>query len=376
LSTTATIAAETDVATGAPAGRAAPNLSVSDLAELIASFNDVTARLQSTHESLRGEVSRLESELRDAKDQLHRAQELAALGEMAAGIAHEVRNPLGSIRLYASALVSDLRDRPSEQDLARKIAGAVTRLDAVVGDVLAFSRRMVVRPEALCASRLIDEAVDACRGVLERHGVSVHRARPKKDVEFRGDAVLLHQALVNVVRNAAEAIADDECRPAGIEPAIWIEARRTRRVDAAGQAQDVTSISVRDSGPGIPPEVLSRVFNPFFTTRAAGTGLGLAIVHRIIDAHGGRVVIKSHSQNQSSAQSSEVAGSDEPASRSGVRASPAGRSLARGTTVEFLLPMSGAMALPDDGAQHHEAASSCTRSWSSMTRTCSATASA
>lgn len=297
------------------AHRPASALSVSDLAELITSFNEVTARLQSTHETLRSEVIRLESELRDAKEQLHRAQELAALGEMAAGIAHEVRNPLGSIRLYASALAQDLADRPAECELAKKIAGSVSRLDAVVGDVLTFSRRIVVRKEGLPSGKLIDDAIDACAALLERHSITLHRPR-RRDHVVRGDAVLLHQALVNVLRNASEAIAESRV-PAG-ERAIWIEVRRARSVIAEGGAalQSVTVLAVRDSGPGIPEDVLQRVFNPFFTTRHAGTGLGLAIVHRIIDAHKGRVVIRSNT--------------------GGVGP--------RGTTVEFHLPAAEAAA--------------------------------
>lgn len=267
------------------------SLSVSDLAELITSFNDVTARLQSTHETLRAEVVRLEAELRDAREQLHRAQELAALGEMAAGIAHEVRNPLGSIRLYASALAQDLSDRPVERDLATRIAGAVSRLDAVVGDVLTFSRRMVVREEEVPTGKLIDDAIDACAALFDRHAITLHRPR-RREQFVRGDAVLLHQALVNVIRNAAEAMGESHV---AADRAIWIETRRARSVTADGGAalRQVTILSVRDNGPGIPEDVLSRVFNPFFTTRHTGTGLGLAIVHRIIDAHKGRVVIRS-----------------------------------------------------------------------------------
>src|SRR6185295_5586605 len=96
--------------------------------------------LQSTHESLREQVSRLQAELSEANAQVERSKRLAALGEMAAGIAHEVRNPLGSIRLYARMLEQDLADRPAERSIATKIASAVGGLDGVVGDVLSFAR--------------------------------------------------------------------------------------------------------------------------------------------------------------------------------------------------------------------------------------------
>src|SRR5438874_11415481 len=110
----------------------------------MASFNEVTSKLERTHESLRLEVARLQDELRQANEQLERSRRLAALGQMAAGIAHEVRNPLGSIRLYASLLEQDLGDRPAEKEIAGKIAAAVQGLDGVVGDVLNFSRELKV----------------------------------------------------------------------------------------------------------------------------------------------------------------------------------------------------------------------------------------
>ncbi|MEM9372764.1 MAG: histidine kinase dimerization/phospho-acceptor domain-containing protein, partial [Planctomycetota bacterium] len=121
------------------------SLSASDLAELMASFNEVTSRLEQTHGQLRGEVRRLSEELREANEALQRSRRLAALGEMAAGIAHEVRNPLGSIGLYASMLEEDLHDRPECRGVAVKIGSAVRGLDAVVGDVLSFAREIRVR---------------------------------------------------------------------------------------------------------------------------------------------------------------------------------------------------------------------------------------
>ncbi len=263
-----------------------------DLADLIATFNDVTARLQGTHESLRGEVARLESELRDARQQLQRARELASLGEMAAGIAHEVRNPLGSIRLYVSALANDLADRPQEQDLARKIGGAVSRLDAVVNDVLAFARQQRARPTEVCAGELIDDALFACADLIDGHGVRVIAPTScARRLTVRCDAALVRQALVNVVRNACQAMAEAEPRGQRVRT-LRLGAERKRVLESEGNRRSMTAFEVADTGPGVPESVRERLFAPFFTTRHTGTGLGLAIVHRIIDAHGGRVHIR------------------------------------------------------------------------------------
>src|ERR1051326_2654322 len=135
-----------------------------ELAELIGAFNEVTARLQGTHEALRREVARLQGELREANEQLQRSKRLAALGQMAAGIAHEVRNPLGSIRLYARMLEQDLADHPQERQTASKIAAAVHGLDGVVGDVLSFSREIRISAQAAEAGDLLDRALEACSG--------------------------------------------------------------------------------------------------------------------------------------------------------------------------------------------------------------------
>jgi len=247
-----------------------------DLGELLRAFSDVTERLQRTHETLRAEVARLQGELSSANAQLRRARELAALGEMAAGIAHEIRNPLGSIRLYAGMLEQDLEDRPQERQVAGKIAGAVKGLDHIVSDVLSFAREVRITPASVDAGALFDRAADTCRDRIDSAGAVVEvTGAGEGAIDCDGD--LLHQALTNLIRNAADAVAENP-------------AARARRIGLEASVMgDEVSLAVEDSGPGMPEDVRQRMFNPFFTTRKAGTGLGLAIVHRIVDAHGGRI---------------------------------------------------------------------------------------
>lgn len=261
-------------------------LTAADLAELMATFNEVTAKLHATHAQLRGEVARLQGELNEANERLHRSKRLAALGEMAAGIAHEIRNPLCSIGLDADLLRQDLAEREGERRLAERIGESVHRLNAIVGDVLAFARD--VRPRAcVCrAGDLFDSAVTSCWAELNglAEAVRVERTEAWDGVEVWGDPILLHQALVNLVRNGVEAMADTD--PEGAT--LRLEASAVVEGSWAGSV-----LRVVDSGPGVPSEVVDRMFNPFFTTRATGTGLGLAIVHRIVDAHGGTVAVRS-----------------------------------------------------------------------------------
>jgi len=275
-----------------PAPPVRPTLSERDLAELLTSFNEVTSKLQATHETLRAEVTRLERELRDANEALRRSERLAALGEMAAGIAHEIRNPLAGIGLYARMLVVDLEDRPACRQVAEKIAQGVRGLDAIVGDVLTFARRIEPRCEPCEGAALLSRAIDVCTPQIDLAGASVERRDAERPgVEFACDHGLMQQALVNLLRNAAEALAEMPAESRPRRPRIAVDAQRVK-VREPGGVREMVSLIVEDNGPGVPEAVRARMFNPFFTTRHTGTGLGLAIVHRIVDAHGGRVRVR------------------------------------------------------------------------------------
>jgi len=270
-----------------------------DLAQIISAYNQVTEKLQTSHEALEAEVARLRRELVSTNAQLQRSKRLSALGEMAAGIAHEIRNPLAAIQLYAGMTLEDLADAQrhprkgplqpaveqpedaadplaSAAESTRKIAAAVQGLSAIVNDVLAFARHAEPQPQTLLAIDAIGKAVDAHDPAIDAAGVAVvRRDLQQPELELHADPNLLHQALLNVIRNAVDAMAERD-------------GDRTLTLDARLE-DDGIILAVRDTGPGISDEDIDRIFNPFFTTRNSGTGLGLAIVHRILDAHGGAI---------------------------------------------------------------------------------------
>lgn len=262
----------------------------------MSAVNEVTARLQASHEALRGEVTRLTRELGEANAQVERSRRLAALGEMAAGIAHEVRNPLGSIRLYAGMLEQDLPGASEEHRIASRISGAVRVVEGIVGDVLTFAKEFKLRPAEISVPEAFDRALEACRhdGVAGWRGVDVVRLDRADGALgcIYADANLLQQALVNLVRNAFEAMAES---PGGTHR-LTLDARTRRVAGADGRVRPHGVIVVTDTGPGVSPDVVARMFNPFFTTRGQGTGLGLSIVHRIIDAHAGRITVRNNSE--------------------------------------------------------------------------------
>jgi len=254
-----------------PANASADCGAMAPLLDVFEAYQAAADRLRQTHECLTQEVRRLREQLAAAHAALDRSKRLAALGEMAAGIAHEVRNPLASIRLYARMLDDDLSDRPEQRRVARQIGHAVRGLDNVVGDVLAFARELRPRWVDAPLRTTIDSAIDALRPALESARVAVVR-RVDRRLQVMHDPDLLRQVLINLVRNSMQAM------PAGGRVTI-----------AAQREHGSVTLSVHDTGPGIAGEDLDRIFNPFFTTRQEGTGLGLAIVHRIVDAHGGSI---------------------------------------------------------------------------------------
>jgi signal transduction histidine kinase len=266
---------------------AGDRLTPADLRELMQSVTDVTQRLQVTHVALHEQVARLQRELADANAALRRSQALAALGEMAAGIAHEVRNPLGSIQLYVRMLIDDLAERPQQVAICHKIENAVVSLDAIVRDVLSFAREARVQPERTTSTRLLARALESCASMINRGICVMLEQAPAHNLH--ADVGLMTQALGNVIRNAIEALL--EAGTSSPQLRVWAVRRRMRCPD--GHSAPGIALCVQDNGPGIPGEVRDRIFNPFFTTRSAGTGLGLAIVHRIVDAHGGHIVINS-----------------------------------------------------------------------------------
>lgn len=249
---------------------------IEELGRIILAYSEITEKLQQSHDRLEQTVRTLGEELSEKNRQLERRNRLAALGEMAAGMAHEIRNPLGGIQLYASLLAKDVADRPESHRLVEKISAGVRRLESLVSQVMQFTREIRTAMVPADLAEVVDQAVEMAAQAIQAKEIRTRVCGPRP-MEVRIDPLLMGQALLNLVLNSAEAM----------EAGGMVEIEFG--LPEAGADEKQLCLVVQDNGPGIPSQILDRIFNPFFTTKDTGTGLGLAIVHRIVEAHDGTI---------------------------------------------------------------------------------------
>jgi two-component system, NtrC family, sensor histidine kinase HydH len=217
--------------------------------------------------------------LREAQVSLRRSERLAALGQLTAGLAHELRNPLGTIKASAEMLTKEAaRERPEVRaEMAEYIGSEVNRMNGLITSFLNFARPLQIHPLEgdLCA--VIEDVIRQQAELAQQRGVKVLAKIPEHGCRFVFDADLLKVALSNLLQNAIQASSE------GQEVNIRIE-----------QGLDDVRIWVADYGCGIPAQHLESIFNPFFTTKPQGVGLGLPIVAKIVDEHEGRIQVFSN----------------------------------------------------------------------------------
>jgi len=248
------------------------------LARAAVAFERVASALEEERARLAAKVDELTAanrSLAEVRESLLRSEKLATVGRLAAGLAHEVGNPLGAIAGYAAVARSRLPPEPPGElaDAIDRIAAAAGRIDRTVRDLLDFARPAQAVLAPLDLGPVVDGALRLARVQARFRHVEVALSLPP-GLRPVADEHQLTQVLLNLFLNAGDAMGG-----AGrVEVRAWQEAARV-------------AVEVRDSGPGIPAEDLPRVFDPFFTTKepGQGTGLGLAICHRIVDSAGGEI---------------------------------------------------------------------------------------
>ena len=222
-------------------------------------------------------IAPLRAQLVESRAIIERQEKLAALGTLAAGVAHEIRNPLTAINVRVHSLKRTLVKGSSELEDAKVIEQEIQRLDLIVSDVLHFARPAEPRRVAITAGSLLSRVQGLLGSQLEKASIRLNLASSPA-LWVRVDPQQIEQVLINLIQNATESI--------GREGTITLRARTTL-MRLAGHATPVVILEVIDTGKGIPLKVQERLFDPFFTTKEAGTGLGLSIAARIVEKHGG-----------------------------------------------------------------------------------------
>ena len=217
------------------------------------------------------------SEIKQLEQKVRRSEKLAAIGGLAAGVAHEIRNPLSSIRGFAQYLRHALKEKPKEQEYADTMVSEVDRIDTVVTDLLTFARPMEAELAPTDLTELIEHAVRLIQADARSRNINV-QTHISDLSKIPLDANQMTQAILNLLLNALQAVKNGgrievgaELDPSDSRIKIWVE----------------------DDGPGISADQKVKIFDPFFTTREKGTGLGLAIVYKIVENHNGEINLKS-----------------------------------------------------------------------------------
>ncbi|MBI3099737.1 MAG: sensor histidine kinase [Planctomycetes bacterium] len=251
-------------------------LDVEALTDLLKAFNDTTEKLQRSHERLQARVADLSRELEVKNRELERKDRLAVLGEMAACLAHEIRNPLGGLELFATLLERDLAGDPEKLKLLGKIRAGLRGLNGIVEDMLTYTGNISPVKKPCDLQVVCEEALALAERESQEKSIVVQRLYAQPRVELTADAAMLQRAILNVVLNAVQAMD----RTGTLTLSTSVETANGKRS---------VRLSVSDTGTGISAEARQRLFTPFYTGKSKGTGLGLAIAHRILESHGGSI---------------------------------------------------------------------------------------
>lgn len=218
-------------------------------------------------------------EVRRLQQEVERTKRLASLGSLAAGVAHEIRNPLSSVKGFATYFREKLKDDPQDLDTATTMIQEVERLDRVIGQLLEFARPSTLRIKPVRVADLIQRSLKLIEGDARAKGIEIKSEIPADLPDVHIDADRMSQVLLNLYLNSTQAM--------DAQGVLEVKVSRD-------ETRKLTTIIVADNGGGIDPADQEHIFDPYFTTKSDGTGLGLAIVHKILDAHQGTVKVKSN----------------------------------------------------------------------------------
>jgi signal transduction histidine kinase len=244
------------------------------LEENLARLEETTAKLEETQEELKKERDKLELEVKRKTEELLKKEKLSAIGELSARIAHDLRNPLSVIKNSAALIKMGQKDMdPKTKVYWAQLERGIYRISHQVDDVLDYIRASPLKKKPTKISTILQ---DACERVTIPHKIKI--TLPKTDATIPCDGAKLETVFVNLIMNSIQAIGDK----VGIIS-----------INLVKESDEVVLITLKDTGPGIPHSLISKIFDPLFTTRQIGTGLGLPSCKNIIEQHGGAIDVSS-----------------------------------------------------------------------------------
>ena len=247
---------------------------VSDLlANAFARFTEASSKLEARQQILVNEIATLKEQLRAKEAEIKKAERLSVLGQTASALAHEVRNPLGAIKLFVSMLRRDLKDQPQSIEVLNHIERSISTLDHTVTNILFFSKeRLLPRVPLNLHSLVREEILVLSMAAPEAPPISlVVSGNPF----IHGNDTALRQLLKNLVMNSYQAT----------------KFKGQISIAVSDLNEGAIEVVMQDDGPGIPAQMIKSVIEPFVTSRSEGTGLGLAICRQIVEAHGGKIEV-------------------------------------------------------------------------------------
>ena len=228
------------------------------------------------------------TELRRLEEEAQRNRRLRATGEMAAGIAHEIRNPLGSIELFSSLLKKDLSEDKDKREIVEHISASVKNMDRIISSLLLFAKSPQPSRQLCNLNEMLKELFEDSSSILIPKEINPI-FNWGENVIANGDSDLLKQVFINLIRNAIQAMPEGGDLKITTQKSPQFE----QSPDQSDYYRQFITVTIADQGEGISEENLTNVFNPFFTTKDHGTGLGLSISHNIIKAHQGTIDVES-----------------------------------------------------------------------------------
>jgi two-component system, NtrC family, sensor kinase len=273
-------------------GRFGKTLSTSrkdEIGKLVAGFNAMAGKLKKAYTDLEGKVEASNQELgvayemlKKGQEQLIRSEKMAALGQLSAGIAHEIRTPITSIKIFVQSLAKEIGLSDSEQEDFRIILREIDRINEIITRFLDFARPEEPVLQNIDLGVVVKDTVNLMAAKLKNSGVRLRLSLPEESPHVLGDPKQLTQVFLNLLLNAVEAMPD------GGELMI-----RSDVVISPESGQEFLRVAIQDTGQGIAEKDRPYLFDPFFTKKPGGTGMGLAIVYSIVQKHNGRIEVES-----------------------------------------------------------------------------------